>query len=180
MACRVRNRIAGCSLTPFTTDRESLLTIHTLTEELWLPLPRERVFAFFADAGNLDAITPPWLHFQIVSPTPIDMRPGALIDYKLRVRGVPIFWRTEIAEWNPPYQFVDRQLRGPYRQWIHTHTFEEKNGGTLIQDRVEYAVPGWFLEPLIHRFFVKRDIEKIFQHRSATIRDLLLEKSSTT
>ena len=150
------------------------MNIHTLSEEVWLPLPRERVFAFFADAGNLDAITPPWLHFQIVSPTPIDMKPGALIDYRLRVRGLPIFWRSEITEWEPPVRFVDRQLKGPYRQWIHTHEFEEKDGGTLIRDRVEYAVPGWFLEPLVHRLFVKPDIDKIFKHRSASIRAILL------
>ena len=152
------------------------MKVHTLLEEVWLPLPREQVFAFFADAGNLDAITPPWLNFHILSATPIDMKPGALIEYRLRVRGMPIFWRTEIAEWNPPFRFVDRQLKGPYRQWIHTHTFEEKDGGTLIRDRVDYAVPGWILEPLVHRLLVKPDIGKIFQHRTAKIREILLGK----
>ncbi len=150
------------------------MRIHTLVEETWLPLPREQVFRFFADAGNLDAITPPWLHFRIVSKTPIDMKPGALIEYRLRVHWVPIFWRTEITEWDPPARFVDRQLKGPYRQWIHTHTFEEKDGGTLIRDCVDYAVPGWVFEPLVHRFFVKPDIDKIFKHRTMRIREILL------
>ncbi len=150
------------------------LNIHTLIEEVWLPLPRDRVFAFFADAGNLDAITPPWLHFRIVSSTPIDMKPGALIEYRLRVHGLPISWRSEITVWEPPVRFVDRQLKGPYRQWIHTHEFEEKDGGTLIRDRVEYAVPGWILEPLVHRLFVKPDIDTIFKHRTAAIRAILL------
>lgn len=152
--------------------------IHNLTEEVWLPLPREQVFEFFSDAGNLDAITPPWLKFQILTPTPIEMRPGALIDYKLRVRGLPIRWRTEITEWNPPHRFVDRQLRGPYKLWHHTHTFEEKDGGTLIHDHVEYAVPGWILSPLLHRLFVRPDIEKIFRHRTEAIKKLLLDSPS--
>lgn len=147
------------------------MKIHVLEEQVWLPRPRDEVFAFFADAANLDAITPAWLNFQIVSPMPIEMKPGALIDYKLRVRGLPIFWRTEIAEWNPPFHFTDRQLKGPYRQWLHVHSFAEKDGGTLMNDRVEYAVPGWFLEPLVHSLIVKRDVAAIFKYRTLTIRE---------
>lgn len=149
------------------------MTTHVLVEELWLPRPRDEVFAFFADPRNLDAITPPWLHFHIVTPSPIDMKPGTLIDYKLRVRGVPISWQSEISEWSPPFRFVDRQLKGPYRHWLHLHEFEERNGGTLIRDRVEYAVPGWIFAPLIHRLFVKRDVATIFAFRTNKIRELL-------
>lgn len=153
------------------------MTTYHLHEELWLPLPRPQVFEFFADAGNLDAITPPWLNFHIVTPRPIEMRPGALIDYKLRVRGVPISWRTEIAAWDPPFKFVDQQLKGPYKKWVHTHTFEEKEGGTLIRDHVEYAVPGGILSPIVHRLFVKSDVEKIFKFRTQSIRKLMLSPS---
>lgn len=143
------------------------MRVREFKTELWLPLPPEQVFQFFADAGNLDAITPPWLHFHIVTPRPIEMRAGALIDYKLRVRGLPLCWRTLIKEWQPPYRFVDEQVRGPYRQWIHTHTFEPRGGGTLAGDVVQYAVPFDFIA---HTLFVRRDIEKIFAFRQETLR----------
>lgn len=135
--------------------------------ELWLPLPPEQLFPFFADAANLDAITPPWLHFRIVTPTPIVMRAGALIDYQLRVRGLPLRWRTRINLWEPPHRFEDEQLRGPYRLWIHEHTFEARDGGTLARDRVRYATP---FDWLVHHSLVRPDIEKIFEHRSAMLR----------
>lgn len=135
--------------------------------ELWLPLPPEELFPFFADAGNLDAITPKWLNFGIVTPRPIEMREGALIDYKLRVRGMPLRWRTLIREWNPPHSFVDEQIRGPYRQWIHRHTFEPQNGGTLARDIVHYAVPFDFIA---HPLFVRRDIQRIFAYRQEALR----------
>src|SRR5439155_8599779 len=134
------------------------LRIHTLLTELWLPRPRDEVFAFFSDAANLDALTPPWLHFRILTPRPLSLQAGAHIEYRLRWRGLPIFWRTEIAVWEPPLRFVDRQIKGPYRQWIHEHTFEERDGGVLMRDRVEYAVPGWLLEPLLHRLLVGLDV----------------------
>lgn len=142
--------------------------------ELWLPLPPEELFPFFADAGNLDAITPPWLHFRIVTPRPIEMRAGALIDYKLRVRGVPLRWRTLIREWNPPHSFIDEQIRGPYRQWAHRHTFEPKDGGTLARDIVHYAVPFDFIA---HRLLVRPDIEKIFAYRQEALRKKFGAKS---
>lgn len=130
--------------------------------EQWLPRPRAEVFPFFADAANLQAITPPWLDFRILTPGPIAMRPGALIDYRLKLRGFPIRWRTQITVWEPPFRFVDRQLKGPYRQWVHEHSFEEKDGGTLCRDRVDYAVPGG---ALVNRIFVQRDVETIFAYR---------------
>jgi len=134
--------------------------------ELWLPLPPARLFPFFADAANLDAITPPWLNFRIVTPPPIVMGEGTLIDYRLRVHGLPLRWRTLVREWQPPHHFVDEQIRGPYRQWIHEHTFEARDGGTLAREVVRYAVP---LDFLLHRRFVRPDIEKIFQYRSEAL-----------
>ncbi len=150
------------------------MKIRTFEAEMWLPLPIREVFAFFTDVANLDRITPPWLHFHIVTPTPLVLQTGTRIDYQLRVKGIPIRWRTEILDWEPPYRFVDQQLKGPYRQWLHTHTFAEKDGGTMMHDRVEYAVPGWFLEPLLDRFFVGPDIRKIFAYRQEKIQELLI------
>lgn len=134
--------------------------------DLWLPLPPAQLFPFFAEAANLDAITPPWLHFQIVTPRPIVMRVGTLIDYRLRFRGIPIRWQTRISAWQPPHRFVDEQLRGPYRQWIHEHSFEPLDGGTLARDHVRYAVP---LDFLTHRWLVRPDIQEIFHFRAAAL-----------
>jgi len=130
--------------------------------ELWLPRPRREIFPFFADAHNLETITPPWLHFEVLTPNPIVMRPGTLIDYRIRIHGFPVRWRTEITAWQPPFQFVDEQLRGPYRLWHHTHAFEERDGGTLCTDRVRYYPRGG---ALLNRLFVRRDVEKIFAYR---------------
>jgi ligand-binding SRPBCC domain-containing protein len=101
-----------------------------------------------------------------VSPGRIEMKPGTVIDYKLRVHGVPLRWRTLIREWQPPHRFVDEQVRGPYRRWIHEHTFIEKDGGTLARDQVRYSVPGG---ALIHALFVRRDVERIFAFRRKTL-----------
>ncbi|MCX8090807.1 MAG: SRPBCC family protein [Verrucomicrobiae bacterium] len=143
------------------------MRVHEFQTALWLPLPPERLFPFFADAANLDAITPPWLHFQILTPPPIVMGEGTLIDYRLRVHGVPLRWRTRINVWQPPRRFVDEQIRGPYRLWVHEHSFEPRDGGTLACDHVRYAVP---LDWLLHPLFVRRDIERIFQFRAEALR----------
>ena len=143
------------------------MTIREFNAELWLPRQPAEVFSFFGDAANLDAITPPWLSFRIVTPRPIMMREGALIDYRLRVHGLPLRWRTRINAWQPPQRFVDEQLRGPYRQWIHEHTFQPCNGGTLARDRVSYAVP---FDALLHRWLVRPDIERIFRFRMAELK----------
>lgn len=127
--------------------------------------PRAEVFDFFSKPENLNLITPPWLHFGILTPLPIEMHNGARIDYRLKLYGLPVRWETEIRGWDPPFRFTDIQLRGPYRKWIHTHIFEDSEFGTLMTDHVEYAVPGWILEPVVHRLFVKRRIEKIFEYR---------------
>lgn len=130
----------------------------------------EETFAFFSDARNLERITPPWVGFQILSPTPIPMRVGALIDYRIRVHGVPLRWQTEIAEWDPPHRFVDVQVAGPYRRWHHTHTFEECSGGTRVVDAVEYRAPlAWLSHPLL----VSRDVERIFDYREVALHQAL-------
>jgi len=144
------------------------MTTHTFETELWLPVPREKVFPFFADARNLEIITPPWLNFKILTPGEIRMQIGALIDYQLRIRGFSIKWRTEITGWNPPFRFVDEQRRGPYRRWRHTHTFWEKDEGTLCHDHVNYAVPGG---ALINHLFVRREVEKIFAYRAQALKN---------
>ncbi len=133
-----------------------------LETEMWVDRPLEDVFSLFADAYQLEAITPPWLHFHVITPRPIDIRQGTLIDYRLRLHGIPIRWRSEISVWEPPFRFVDEQRRGPYRRWHHEHTFERQAGGTLCRDRVEYAVPGG---ALINRFFVAPDVTRIFEYR---------------
>lgn len=143
------------------------MKLHEYRTEIWLPLPPEELFSFFSDAANLETITPPWLHFKTLTPAPIAMREGTLIDYKLRVHGVPVSWRTRISVWQPPYRFVDEQLRGPYRRWIHEHTFELADGGTSARDVVRYAVPFDFL---VHRWLVRPDVESIFQYRYDALR----------
>lgn len=132
--------------------------------------PIGNVFAFFADPGNLEAITPPWLRFRIRTPPPIEMRAGTLIDYRLRLHCIPMRWRTEISVWEPPFRFVDRQLRGPYDLWEHTHTFTECAGGTLVSDSVRYRVPGG---RLVETLFVERDLRRIFQYRRDRLGELL-------
>ena len=121
------------------------------------------VFDFFSNAHNLAVITPPWLHFEVLTPAPIEMTVGTRLDYRLKLRGFPIRWQSEITEWNPPYAFVDEQRRGPYRLWRHTHTFDEVKEGVVVGDTVEYAVWG---NELIGRLFVRPDIEKIFAYRA--------------
>lgn len=140
-----------------------------LTTRVWIPRPVDEVFRFFADAHNLNVITPPFLHFRILTGAPIAMGPGALIDYRIRLRGVPISWRTRIATWEPPYRFVDEQLRGPYRLWQHTHTFASVDGGTMMDDRVQYQVLGG---GLVHTLFVQRDLHRIFRYRLDALRQV--------
>lgn len=140
------------------------------TEQVF-PRPPEAIFPFFADAYNLEKITPSFLTFNVVTPRPIEMRSGAIIDYRLRVRGVPIRWRTEILDFDPPRSFVDNQVRGPYARWHHTHTFEPTadGRGTVARDRVEYEPPGWVLKGLVHALFVKRDVVGIFEYRGRVL-----------
>ena len=148
-----------------------------LRTQVWLPQPRGRVFEFFADARNLERITPPWLGFRILTRQPIAMRKGARIDSRISLHGLPLRWRSEITEWNPPQRFVDEQLRGPYRAWIHEHDFAELDGGTDVRDRVRYSVLGG---RLVDRLIVRRDVHKIFAYRAAKLRELFRDQGSTT
>jgi ligand-binding SRPBCC domain-containing protein len=143
------------------------MKIREYETDLWLPRPREEVFSFFSETANLDAITPPWVHFRTITPGPIEMRIGALIDHRLRIHGVPVRWQSKITAWEPPARFVDEQVRGPYRLWIHEHLFEERDGGTLVRDRVRYAVP---FDLFVNRFLVRPDVEKIFQYRTECLK----------
>ena len=151
---------------------------HILNRKLTLDLPRKAVFDFFADAGNLERITPPELNFQITTPQPIDIKKDALIDYRLKLRGLPLKWRTIISVWNPPFEFVDEALRSPYKQWIHRHTFTELAADkTLIEDEVRYRLP---LEPFgdAAHWFVKRELDYIFDFRQETVRKILQESGA--
>lgn len=145
---------------------------YELVRSIWVPAERDAVFDFFADAANLQRLTPDTLSFEILTPPPIAMAEGTLIDYRLRIHGLPVRWRTRIAEWDPPHRFVDEQLKGPYRMWVHEHTFEPVDDGTLVGDRVRYRVPGGPLAPLIHRLFVRPDVERIFEFRAQRMREL--------
>jgi ligand-binding SRPBCC domain-containing protein len=145
------------------------LKAHRLETELWLPRSIGEVFPFFADAGNLETLTPPWLHFVISTPGPIEMKTGTLIDYRLRLRGFPIRWQSEITAWEPPFLFVDRQRRGPYQLWVHEHLFREHNGGTVVTDRVEYAVFGG---KLVEKYLVAPDLRRIFDYRHRKLSEI--------
>jgi ligand-binding SRPBCC domain-containing protein len=148
--------------------------IHTLRREQPLDAPPEAVFAFFADPFNLEAITPPLLRFAVVTPAPIAMGVGTFIQYRLRLRGVPLRWDTLIQTWEPPRRFVDVQVRGPYRLWHHAHELEPLDGGrTLMRDMVRYALGFGALGELAHRALVRRDLEAIFAYRAARVPALL-------
>lgn len=145
------------------------MKIFTLERSVFLPHSIDRVFDFFARAENLESLTPPLLKFEILTPVPIEMRVGAMIDYRLRLHGIPLRWRSEITVWDPPYRFVDEQRRGPYRLWIHEHRFREAEGGTWVDDEVKYAVPGG---TLIRNLFVAPNLREVFNYRHEQLREL--------
>lgn len=146
---------------------------HVLEARQWVPAGIDETFAFFSDASNLEVITPPFLGFEIRTPRPIEMREGALIEYRIRLMGVPMTWLTRIERWEPGRSFVDVQLRGPYARWVHTHTFVSADGGTLVGDRVEYAVPFAPLSDPVRALFVGPTVERIFRHRREAIARIL-------
>lgn len=142
---------------------------YIMRREQWIARPIQEVFAFFADAHNLEEITPPWLGFKILSMSANAISEGTVIRYRLRLHGLPIHWRTEIREWNPPHYFVDDQTKGPYKQWRHTHRFEAHGSRTKMIDEVQYSLPFGVLGRIVHAVKVRRDISRIFDYRRLQI-----------
>ena len=134
-----------------------------------LQYPLSEVFPFFSMAESLNLLTPPWVHFSILTPLPIEMRQGMVIQYRISIRGIPVRWDSEIAEWQPPFLFTDRQLRGPYRFWVHRHIFQETPDGTLVTDDITYRVPGG---APVNRLFVAGELRRIFAYRETRILEL--------
>ena len=145
------------------------MKIYILNRRQLVRRPREEVFAFFEKAENLVRITPPKMKFNILTPLPIEMRPGALIDYSVNILGVARHWRTQITDYRPPHKFVDSQLKGPYTFWHHTHIFEETDEGTMITDEVRYVVPFGVFGRLANVLIIRRELEKVFDFRSQVI-----------
>ncbi|MGZ4860424.1 MAG: SRPBCC family protein [Candidatus Angelobacter sp.] len=145
---------------------------YTLAFAQQVPRQLPEVFAFFSRAENLEVLTPPWLNFKILEVTPQPLRQGTLINYSLRVHGIPLRWTSEIIEWEPPHRFVDLQLRGPYKLWRHEHRFEARDGGTLISDTITLALPLGILGQLAYKIKVRSDVQEIFAFREKKIRAL--------
>ncbi len=178
---RIGDGVVGSSwcLKSFTPDlpssalRRQEMRLHVLERIQRLSRPPEEVFTFFADALNLERITPPWLGFSVVTREPIEMRAGTLIDYRLKLHGIPLSWHTEIALWDPPRRFVDVQLSGPYRVWHHTHAFEPDGDGTIMRDVVRYGLPLGPIGELARLVLVRRDLDGIFDLRQEEVARLL-------
>ena len=149
------------------------MRVHTLAREQRLPGPPDRVFPFFADARNLERITPPWLDFRVLTPEPIEMAAGTLVDYRLELHRIRLSWHTAIVLWDPPRSFVDVQLSGPYALWHHTHRFEPDRGDTIMRDIVRYGLPLGPVGTLAHLALVRRDLERIFDFRRREVARLL-------
>jgi ligand-binding SRPBCC domain-containing protein len=149
------------------------MRLHLLERTQRLSHPPEAVFPFFADALNLERITPPWLGFSVVSPEPVEMRAGTLIHYRLKLHGIALSWHTKIALWDPPRRFVDVQLSGPYRVWHHTHTFAVDGGGTIMRDAIRYGLPLGPIGELARALLVRRDLDAIFDFRHKEVARIL-------
>lgn len=158
-----------CIRGPLPRERHPVKTWR-LSSSQWVPHPPAVVFPFFADAQNLQELTPPWLSFRILTPRPIAMAQGTRIDYRIGIRGIPVRWQTRIARWEPPFAFADEQLRGPYTLWHHVHTFTPLDGGTVLGDEVTMRPKGGPLAPLLMAAFVRADVERIFRYRATVLR----------
>ena len=145
---------------------------YTVHREQWVPRPLDEVFRFFSDASNLELLTPAWLKFKILTPPPIAVASGTHIQYRLSWHGIPLRWTTEITRWNPPHDFEDIQLSGPYKLWHHTHRFQARDSGTQLTDVVEYALPFGFLGQIAHALQVRRSVEQIFDYRYQRIEEM--------
>ena len=156
---------------------------YTLQREQWVASPLQRIFPFFAQPENLALITPPSLDFRLLTPLPVDMEKGRMIDYTIRIMGLPVRWRTLITTYDPPRCFVDEQISGPYSFWHHTHRFESRDGGTLLYDEVRYVLPVALIGPfrgLIHRLYVRPSLEHIFNYREQVFARLFGGKHKTS
>ncbi|MDY6893035.1 MAG: SRPBCC family protein [Chloroflexota bacterium] len=148
---------------------------HILETQMEIPLKLVEVFPFFCDIENLERITPPELHFEIITPRPIEITLGAVVDYRLQLYVIPFRWQSEITVWRPPHEFVDEQIHGPYKLWMHRHLFYEENGNTIIEDKVRYQLPLWPLGEVAHPL-VRLQLKHIFEYRQRATRDALLGK----
>jgi ligand-binding SRPBCC domain-containing protein len=149
------------------------MTVHVLQREQVVAQPLTQVFDFFSKARNLELLTPPWLRFEVLTPEPVAMDVGTLIDYRLRLHHVPLRWQSRIEAWEENRLFIDRQLKGPYRLWHHRHEFEDLGGATLVRDHVRYALPFGRLGALAARILVARDLERVFAYRHQAVERLL-------
>jgi hypothetical protein len=149
------------------------MAVHRLERRQFVARPVGEVFAFFAEAGNLERITPPWLSFRVLTPEPVQMAVGTLIDYRLRLHGVPLGWSSQIEVWEPDRQFVDRAVRGPFSLWHHRHRFSASGEGTIVSDEVHYAPPLGALGEIAERLVVARDLDRIFAHRRQAVARIL-------
>ncbi|MCX7878309.1 MAG: SRPBCC family protein [Ignavibacteria bacterium] len=143
-----------------------------LKREIKINKPLDEVFSFFSKAENLNLITPPELRFEILTPLPIEMKKGTTINYRIKLKGIPMKWKTLISEWEPPYRFTDIQLKGPYKTWIHEHRFISDGENTIVIDEVNYKSKGFFLEPVINKFFVEKNLRYIFDYRTNKLNEL--------
>ena len=155
-----------------------MIKCYTLNRTQVINQSIDKVFSFFSKPENLEIITPKYLNFKIITPVPINMVVGQLIDYKLKIHSFPIKWTSLISHYDPPYSFVDEQVRGPYALWHHTHLFKEQENGTLIEDQIKYQIPFSIFGKLLNFTFIKRDLENIFNYREKTISRLFQLKSN--
>ncbi|MFB3902059.1 MAG: SRPBCC family protein [Acidobacteriota bacterium] len=154
------------------------MPLHLFERTVWLPAGRGHLFAFFSRAENLPLVTPPWLDLRVLTPSPVEMKQGARFDYRVRLFGILLTWRTKITAWEPPRRFEDTQLAGPYKLWVHEHLFEVENAGTRVTDRVRYRSRGGPFEPLVESLFVRPRLEKIFSFREEALRQLFTQSPS--
>jgi len=145
---------------------------HVLEFRVWLPRPREEIFPFFADPRNLKVLDPPWLRPALLSSPPDPLEAGTVFDFRIRWLGIPLRWRVLIREYDPPYRFVDVQVRGPYARWEHRHLFRAEKGGTSVEDRITYRLPLGPLGRLLHTLWVRRQLAAIFAHRRRRLGEL--------
>ncbi|MEC9456602.1 MAG: SRPBCC family protein [Candidatus Neomarinimicrobiota bacterium] len=169
------NFLLNIGKSDFKIRREDLIIIYKLLTEQFIEQPIDVVFDFFSKPENLEEITPPRLRFKIITPSPIIMEKGSVIDYYIKILGISVHWQTLITTFVPPYRFIDEQIKGPYSLWHHTHTFSEENGGTMIRDEVRYIVPAGFLGQIMNFIWIKKDLDDIFSYRKEVISEKFSE-----